>query len=476
MLIPSSRLLWWVGAVVLPFAAAAALAPSAAGVAWAAIALLAMLVLADGVRSLDCLDGLSIELAPVVRLAKDRQGIISLQIKNESQRGRQLRLGLLLSQEFSSAHEDMLLMLRAGYLWSRLDWACTPRKRGRFKLEKCCLEGVSPLGFWAVRRAAPVQTEIRVYPDLKSERKQVAALFLKRGLYGAFAQRQVGKGREFEKLRDYIPGDSFDEIHWKATAKHGHPVTKVFQVERTQEVYLVLDASRLSARSADTPGLRLKVQGSRFKESDSAWSEPGRIDQALETGTSNLKPNVLERFITAALVMGMAAERQGDLFGLITFSDRVHQFVRARNGKAHYSLCRDSLYTLQPQIVTPDYDEVCAFIRVHLRRRVLLVFLTDLDDPVLAESFVRNMDLLRQHLILVNMMQPAGAQPLFSDVAVAALDDLYQRLGGHIRWQWLRELDKVLQRRGVRFSLLSDEKLCAQLVTQYLTVKQRQLL
>ena len=44
-------------------------------------------------------------------------------------------------------------------------------------------------------------------------------------------------------------GDSLGDVHWKATAKRGHPVTKEFQIERTQEVYCIIDASRLSARS-----------------------------------------------------------------------------------------------------------------------------------------------------------------------------------------------------------------------------------
>jgi len=56
------------------------------------------------------------------------------------------------------------------------------------------------------------------------------------------------------------------------------------------------------------------------------------------------------------------------------------------------------------------------------------------------------------------------------------MDDLYERLGGHLRWQNLRELQKTLQRRGVRFSLLGDERLSAEVVSQYLSVKQRQLL
>lgn len=181
--------------------------------------------------------------------------------------------------------------------------------------------------------------------------------------------------------------------------------------------------------------------------------------------------------MTAALVLGLAAERQGDLFGLLTFTDRVEKFVRAKNGKNHYSLCRDALYTLEPKIATPDFDELCTFIRLRLRRRALLVFLTALDDPALAESFVRNMDLIRrQHLVLVNMLQMPGVKPLFTDPDISGVDDLYGHLGGHLQWQKLRELQMILQRRGVQFSLLTNERLSAELVSQYLNVKQRQLL
>jgi uncharacterized protein (DUF58 family) len=190
-----------------------------------------------------------------------------------------------------------------------------------------------------------------------------------------------------------------------------------------------------------------------------------------------MEASVLERFVTAALVLGLAAEQQGDLFGLLTFTDKVEKFVRAKNGQSHYSACRDALYTLEPKIVTPDFDELCTFIRLRLRRRALLVFLTALDDPALAESFVRNLELIRrQHLVIVNMLQPPGATPLFTSPDVTATDDLYSQLGGHLRWHNLRELQKVLQRRGVRFSLLGNEQLSADLVSQYLSVKQRQLI
>jgi uncharacterized protein (DUF58 family) len=136
-----------------------------------------------------------------------------------------------------------------------------------------------------------------------------------------------------------------------------------------------------------------------------------------------------------------------------------------------------ALYTLQPGLVTPDYDEVCSFIRLRLRRRALLVFLTSLDDPLLASAFASSLDLIcRQHLILVNMIQPPGVTPMFSAAEAASTDDLYRHLGGHLLWQKLRELEKTLRRRGVQFSPLANEQLSARLVTQYLNVKQRQIL
>ena len=74
------------------------------------------------------------------------------------------------------------------------------------------------------------------------------------------------------------------------------------------------------------------------------------------------------------------------------------------------------------------------------------------------------------------MLPPPGVALMFTDPNVASLDDLYARLGGHLHWQKLRELEKVLHRRGVGFTLLQNEHLSAQLVAQYLSVKRRQLL
>lgn len=434
MIVPRNRLIFWFAVAGLPFSVLAGTHP--AGLAVCAVAMTGLIVLAtvDALRSRRLFEGIAVEVPPVTRLAHEKDGQIELRIRNPSGQRRELRLALGLPTEITTPWDELHVALPGESEWSKIRWDCHPEKRGCYTLEAAYLEATSPLGLWSARTRRPLQAEIRVYPNMQKDRMGLGLMF--RGTLGTHTQRQVGKGREFEKLRDYVPGDGSEDIHWKATARRGKPVTKVFQIERTQEVYVAIDTSRLSARE-----------------------------------------DAIERHISTALLIGMAAEQQGDLFGLLTFSNRVKNFVRARNGTAHYHTCRDTIYAQQPEEVNPDFDEVCSFIRLRLRRRALVIFLTALDDPLLAENFVKNIDLIaHQHLIVVGMMQPAGVQPLFTTDAVADTDALYDQLGGHMRWHELEETGKQLQRRGVKLAVFDGERMGLRLVSEYLNIKKRQVL
>ncbi|MFH1147534.1 MAG: DUF58 domain-containing protein [Pseudomonadota bacterium] len=456
MIVPQRRLLVSVGLVVLPLAAIGGLVSGAAVPAGIVVAGLFLLVLVDAAAACRTLDGLEVESPGVVRLYKGREGEIEIRLRNSRPNNRPVRLGLSLPPHFQSSHE--FLTARMNKMESlRLNWPCTAGRRGRYFLDRCYLESSSPAGFWSGRGARPLDTEIRVYPNLLNERKGLAAFFLNRNWYGLHAQRPVGKGKEFEKLRDYAPGDSYEDIYWKTTAKRGRPVTKLFQIERTQEVYLVIDGSRLSAKPIS---LIATGKGTNLHQP--------------ETGAGE---TVLERFITATLIMALAAQKQGDHFGIVSFADRVDHFVRAGNGRNHFSTCRDILFTLEPQIVAPDFGDLFSFIGTRMRRRALLIILTSLDDPALSEDFVRNIDLIcRRHVVLVNMLRPRFARPLFSGPDVNSLDDLYRSLGGHIQWSELQERERVLRKRGVGLTLLDNERMCPELVSKYMEVKQRQIL
>jgi uncharacterized protein (DUF58 family) len=454
-LVPTYRLLFFVGLIFLPLTLLVVVVSSIA-VLIIVLALVIIIAAAmDAYRSQGRLEGIRVTLPEVVRISKGREGDFNLQIENQNLKVRRMRLGLAFPEEIYTPAVELRIELPEDNHISSIDWAIAGLKQGSYHLNTCYLETASLWGFWSIRTAVRINMEIRVYPNLFDEHKNLSGLFLNKGL-GIHAQRQVGKGRDFEQLREYLPGDSFEDIHWKTTAKRGEPITKVYQIERTQQIYVIIDASRLSARSPDANSL--PIQG------------------AAQTAVANLT-TILQRFITAALIMALAAERQGDMFGLLTFDDKVRSFLTAKKGKAHFNICRDALYTLQPRSVSPDFAELFTFIGTKIRRRALLVFLTHLDDPVLADSFAQYIDLIsRQHVILVNMLKPVAARPLFSSESVSSVNDIYKDLGGHLLWRRLQETQKVLQRRAVGFGMLDNENLCAELVSQYLTLKRRQVL
>jgi len=339
-----------------------------------------------------------------------------------------------------------------------------PLQRGGFSLDVLFLETRSQLGLWLMRRRFDLAVELRVYPDLTLERKRLASLFLMRGQDGTHIVRQVGKGRDFEQLREYQPGDDYVDIDWKATARRGIPVTRTYQIEKTQEVYVVVDHSRLSAREIRVP----------IKENQGGdW-----LYEEQSSGGDYLVTTQLEKFLHCSLILASVAERQGDHFGFVSFADNVSRFIRGRNGKEHYNLVRDALYTLEPEPVAPDFEQLMIALRQRLTRRALLIMLVDLSDPLTAEQFFEALPLInRQHLVLVNMVKPEHAYPLFSGrVDPETISEVYEELGGHFQWQEIRETRNKLHHLGVELSTPDHAELCTEAVTQYLNVKSRQLI
>ena len=435
MIAPRTTLLWTAGLTAAPLLAIAGLSDALLWPCFAAVALLVIFAALDAIAGTRALRDISVRVPPLVRLSKDRKSAVVAALDNAGQRSQQVRLALAWPSDLEALDPEAsaLLSTRPGEpVGYEIGFRAT--RRGRYTIPSCHLLGSSPLGLWSIRQQRGIALEVRVYPNLTRDR--TAAQFLRHGPGGIRLQRLLGKGREFEKLRDYVHGDSFEDVHWKATARRGRPIIKVFQVERTQEVYLVIDASRLSARGEN-----------------------------------------LERFIEAALIVCLAAERQGDRFGLITFSSQVDQFLSARNGKTHFGACREAIYNLEPRPVAPDFAELFTFIQLRIRQRALIVFLTALDDPLLSENFARDVSLISgRHLVLTAMLEQPAVRRLFTGPEPSGIGQIYESLAGHLFWQKLRELEKTLHLQGVTLRFLDPKLAGGQLASAYLEVKQRQLL
>ncbi len=316
---------------------------------------------------------------------------------------------------------------------SEFNWSLTlhARERGKWPVEAYSFEADRRWGLWQVRGQNRLPLSVYVYPNLAANK--TAVLLLHHQMSGLKAYRQVGNGREFEKLREYAPGDTYDQIYWKASAKRARPMTKVFQVERAQPCYVLVDCSRQTAKSLDA-------------------------------------------FVEAALVLGLAADRFGDQFGVLTFSDRVHSFEPARAGKQQFGRCRNALYALRPQPVSADYAELSRFLQTNVRKRALLFLLTNLDDPYGAETLATHIKLLAlRHVMVVGALRQDRVQPIFEGPEPESVSDIYGALAGHLAWTKMREAGRRIELMGVQLAMCDARTIYEDLTNRYREIHQRQV-
>jgi uncharacterized protein (DUF58 family) len=469
MIAPRTNLVAWAAAIILPLSILAGVVGSLRYICVLGIAVFALASLADLLLGLGKYRQLEWHIPSVNRVTAGRDFELGLKLNGTGLRRGAIRLAVELPPAVKPDQSSIVLQIKGDIANLLIPIKAVAEQRGTYPIQRLFFDWVSPARFWVFREERPLVSEVRVYPDLALEGRKIAH-FLDRGGFGVHRQRQIGRGREFEKLREYEPGDSFDSIHWKAAAKRQKPITKVFQVEKSQEVYLAIDSSRLSSRTLGTP----TTPGSPASPGTTDHQSPFTSERlSLLTAQSA----ILERFIAAALLAGATAERQGDLFGLITFSDKVDQMARARSGSLHFNHCRDLLVNLRPKLVAPDFEDIAATLLNRLTKRSLLIFLTSLDDSVTGENFLLAARFLaRRHLVMAIMLLPSGTQPLFSAPGVEHADQIYDNIAGHLRWAKLQELRKQLLQAGVLFHLAPSQSFTLTVVGEYLATKRRQVL
>ncbi|MBN1983772.1 MAG: DUF58 domain-containing protein [Chitinivibrionales bacterium] len=453
MIVPTNRLLIFIAAICIPAMTMAGITPILSVCSLTVLSSAGILLILDLLLSWQMKERVTVEFQPVYRIIQAEKSCLTVVIANKNRRMIRLSLGVAFPESVTTENYTMHCSVPAGADQYGLDWTVIGATRGIYSLNQCRAQVGSRLGFFGMRKPCMQKSEIRIYPNLRNEYRQVASFLHHSGMTGVHCVKHLGKGREFEKLREYVHGDCFDDIHWKTTAKRYKPVTKVFQIEKTQSLYISIDTSRTSAR----------IVGHGHQKTD-------EFSQPLVPAT------VLEHSIASSLILANIAQRQGDLYGLITFNNKNERFLKASTGNSHYAAFRDALFTIQPEHVNPNFHEVMAYIKTKINRRSLVIFLTNLSDPVLGEEFIESVALIaRKHLVMVCIPLYNHARPLFSE-PVSTLEQMHDHLSRHIMWSSLSQMGKKLKTIGVRLMQVEPHKLSRHLVEAYRATKQRQLL
>jgi uncharacterized protein (DUF58 family) len=315
-----------------------------------------------------------------------------------------------------------------------------PLERGDVKLGAAYLRYQSAARFAERWAQADLKQTIRVFPDLEEAKRH--NIYLSRARQIELEKRlirQRGVGREFESLREYQQGDEFRNICWTATARRGKHVTKLYQVERSQAVWLIMDAGRL---------LRARV------------GELSKLDLS----------------VNAALSLAQIALYSGDRVGILVYGRNIQQRIGLGRGLPHLRVILEGLASAREEAAEADHLRAASALLQIQKQRALIIWITDLADTSMTPEVIESASqILSKHLLLFTVIAqtdllalaskfPENAGEMFE---VAAAQELTHR----------REaLISRIRTRGALALEISPGKLTTTLVNQYLEVKERNLI
>jgi uncharacterized protein (DUF58 family) len=322
-----------------------------------------------------------------------------------------------------------------------LPYQVHPLERGVYTFGRSMVYFLGPLGLLQRRVIAQPPSETKAYPSVAQMKRFELALQSRRAyIAGSRTVPRLGSSFEFEQIKTYAPGDDYRSLNWKATARRHQPMVNLYQDERSQAVYNILDCGRAMQRPFD--GMRL-------------------MDYA----------------VNAALVMSRIAMMKHDHAGLVAYRRDVDTFLPARQGSAQLGKLLESLYQLEASSDEADLAQVHRQLSRGVRRRALLLWHTDL--PYSRARLDEIADVWRRlgqrHALVVCC---------FVDTELLALqrqepadqEAFYQKLAADEQLRQKRHSVEHLRSRGISTVFTAPENLTAHSINAYLHIKARRSL
>ena len=319
-------------------------------------------------------------------------------------------------------------------------YSLRPTVRGTYSFGYIRVFTQSPLGLLQRRFTLGTPCDVKVYPSyLMLTHYELLAISNNLTELGIKKIRRVGNHTEFEQIRDYVTGDDFRLINWKATASTSRLMVNVYQDERSQQVFSIIDK--------------------------------GRVMQQAFRGMT-----YLDYAINASLVLSYMAMRKEDKAGIVTFSSRFEDFVPASRYAGHMQNILEILYRQQTRFAESDYSALVDGVNLHVSKRSLLVLYTSFANRVSMERQLPYLlQLNRRHRLLVVFFEDDEVKDYLATCPDS--DEEYYRhvIAEQFAYEQ-RLIVSSLKQRGIMALLTTPEKLSVDVLNKYLEIKARELL
>lgn len=328
-----------------------------------------------------------------------------------------------------------------------IQYTLRPTHRGVYSFGRIRVFASTWLGLIERRYTCGTSQEVKVYPSYQ-QLHQLELIAISQNLQepGIKRVRRIGNNTEFEHIRDYLRGDDYRTVNWRATARLHRPMVNVYQQERSQQVYAIIDKGRVMQQ---------------------AFTASPAPSQGGENGAMTL----LDYAINASLALSYVAMHKEDRAGLITFTSGIETFVGADRRPGHIKTLLETLYAEQTDFGETDFSALSVAIGRHISKRSLLVLFTNFMGQV---SLRRQLPFLQQiahrHRLLVVFFEDTEIAD-FIDKKPLSEEERYQQ---QVAEKFVGEKQLIcatLRQHGILSLLTSPQELTVNTVNRYLAIR-----
>lgn len=319
-----------------------------------------------------------------------------------------------------------------------LNYQLRPTKRGEYEFGAVRVYVQSPIGLVSRRYNFEQAETLPVYPSFLQMRKyELMAISNRLNEYGIKKIRRIGHSMEFEQIKNYVPGDDYRTLNWKATARRGELMINNYTDEKSQHVYCIIDKSRAMKMPFD--GLSL-----------------------------------LDYSINASLVLSSVALLKEDKAGLITIAEKKGAVIPAERRPTQLNKIMEVLYKEKTRYLETNMELLYNVVRGTLKQRSLVVFFTNFESMSALERQLPYLKRIAKFHLLVMVFFENSELKNLSEKAATDVEGIYIKTIAEKFAYEKKLIVKELARHGIQSILTSPQNLTVNTINRYLELKAKQ--
>ena len=320
------------------------------------------------------------------------------------------------------------------------EYTVRPVDRGEYTFGNLNVYASSPLKIIKRRFVFQKDQMVPVYPSIiQMQQYDFLAISNKLTQFGLKKIRRIGHTQEFEQIKEYVPGDDFRTINWKATAKNDQLMVNQYQDEKSQPIYSIIDTGRV---------MKMPFNGLKL----------------------------LDYAINATLAFSNVALKRNDKTGMISFSKNIETYVPAVQKITHLNTILEKLYNITTEFTDSDFGMLYAHIKRKVNQRSLLLLYTNFEHiSAMRRQLPYLSAIAKKHVLVVVFFENTELEELITSDA-EDLQSIYHKTIAEKFSLEKRLMQKELQQYGIQTILTKPENLTINMINKYLEIKARGLL